>query len=311
MSRPKSPFPAYRLHRTTGQARVIVGGRHIYLGVYDSPESRQRYAQLIAELKDPANTIRLTQPVGAVLTVAQVLAAYLQFAEQEYPPINGKTNRELVAIKASLKPLAQLYKDLPGHEFGPKKLKTVREQLVADDLCRTEVNKRVGKIKRVFKWAVGEELLPPSVYEGLRTVDGLRYDPRKDIRESEPVRPLTEQAVELTLPYVSPQVAAMIRLQWLTGMRPGEALSMKPGLIDRSGDVWLYEPAGHKNKWRGHRRVIPLGPQAQAILQPYLGRADESYMFSPAESEVTRHNERAVMGRDESLRVRHYLFFTR
>ena len=294
MPRPKSPFPAYRLHRTSGQARVIVGGRHIYLGPYDSPESRLKYSQLIAELKDPVSQLRLTQPSGSILTVAQVLVVYLEYAEQEYPAENGKPHKEFICIKAALKPLAELYHDLPGNEFGPKKLKTVREKLIEANLCRTEVNKRVGKIKRVFKWAVGEELLHPSVYEGLRAVDGLRYDPKKRVRESTPVRPVAEETVELTLAYVSLQVATMIRLQWLTGMRPGEVLAMKPSLIDQSGDVWLYQPNAHKNQWRGHQRVIPLGPQAQAALQPFLSRPGDRYLFSPAEAEQVRHDNRAV-----------------
>ena len=42
--------PAYRLHKSSGRARVIVAGRQIYLGPYGSPESREKYARLIAEI---------------------------------------------------------------------------------------------------------------------------------------------------------------------------------------------------------------------------------------------------------------------
>lgn len=48
MPRPKS-VPSYNLHKTSGQGRVIVGGRHVYLGPFGPPESRERYARLIAE----------------------------------------------------------------------------------------------------------------------------------------------------------------------------------------------------------------------------------------------------------------------
>ena len=44
-----SPVPPYSLHRHTGQARVRIDGRDYYLGIHGSPESRQKYAQLIAE----------------------------------------------------------------------------------------------------------------------------------------------------------------------------------------------------------------------------------------------------------------------
>ena len=33
-------------------------------------------------------------------------------------------------------------------------------------------------VKRVFKWAVAEELIPPSVHQGLQPIAGLRYETR-------------------------------------------------------------------------------------------------------------------------------------
>ena len=49
MSRKPGHVPSYRLHKPSGQARVIIDGEHIYLGPYGSPESHERYARLIAE----------------------------------------------------------------------------------------------------------------------------------------------------------------------------------------------------------------------------------------------------------------------
>ena len=49
MSQKRSRVPAYRLHKPSGQARVIIDGQHIHLGRYGSPESREKYARLIAE----------------------------------------------------------------------------------------------------------------------------------------------------------------------------------------------------------------------------------------------------------------------
>lgn len=40
------------------------------------------------------------------------------------------------------------------------------------------------RIKRFIKWAVSEELAPPSAYEATRTVSGLRYG-RTTARETE------------------------------------------------------------------------------------------------------------------------------
>jgi hypothetical protein len=49
MARPKNKIPSYLPHKRSGQARVRIGGRDIYLGVFGSPESKELYAQLIAE----------------------------------------------------------------------------------------------------------------------------------------------------------------------------------------------------------------------------------------------------------------------
>jgi integrase len=163
--------------------------------------------------------------------------------------------------------------------------------MVDSGLSRGVVNHRVNKIKRLFKWAVSEELLPSSVCEGLRTVAGLIYG-RTTARETEPIKPIEKQWVDAVLPYVSPPVAAMIQVHWLAGMRACEVVLMRPGDIDMTGEIWIYEPHVHKNRWRNHRRLIPLGPQAQAILRPFLDRPATEYMFSPREGEAARNAER-------------------
>lgn len=51
MSRPKNPVPKYLLHKSSGQARVVIDGRDVYLGAHGSPASFAAYAKLVAELK--------------------------------------------------------------------------------------------------------------------------------------------------------------------------------------------------------------------------------------------------------------------
>jgi hypothetical protein len=41
-------IPSYCYHKS-GQARVIIAGKTIYLGKYDSDQSRERYKRLIAQ----------------------------------------------------------------------------------------------------------------------------------------------------------------------------------------------------------------------------------------------------------------------
>jgi integrase len=97
--------------------------------------------------------------------------------------------------------------------------------------------------------------------------------------------------VEATIPFLPTVVADMVRVQRLTGARPGEICQMRPCDIDRSGEVWKYRPADHKTAYRGRERTIYLGPKAQAVLLPYLSRDTQTACFSPADSEAKRHVE--------------------
>ena len=218
-----------------------------------------------------------------------LLVAYLDFAATYYSDEHG-TTQEYRDVAASLKPLRLLYGRTPAADFGPKRLKAVREHMVREqDLCRNVTNNRVNRVRRFFKWCAAEELVPPGVYHGLLAVDGLKCG-RTEARETAPVKPVPDAHVEATLPHLGPQIAAMVQIQRLTGMRPGEVVQMRPGDIDRTGEVWVYRPEKHKNKWRGHDRTVPLGPKARAVLEPFLdGRPGDKPCFSPKEAEAWRY----------------------
>ncbi len=48
--------PGYLLHKASGQARVRIRGRDYYLGKYNTPESLERYHQLVAQYVAGADT---------------------------------------------------------------------------------------------------------------------------------------------------------------------------------------------------------------------------------------------------------------
>jgi integrase len=161
-------------------------------------------------------------------------------------------------------------------------------------LARGVVNQRIGRIRRLMRWAVENELIPASVLEGIRAVAGLQRG-RSAARETERFRPVSVSLVEDTLPWLTPVVADMIRLQLATGARSGELCIMRGCDIDMTGVIWLYRPQRHKTTHRGFGRVIPLGPRAQEIVRRYLARNIQAYLFSPAESvETIRKMRRAA-----------------
>jgi integrase len=122
-------------------------------------------------------------------------------------------------------------------------------------------------------------------------VSGLRIG-RSGAKESEPVKPVPHAFIDAALQHVPPTVAALINLQLLTAVRPGELLIMRTCDLDTSGKIWTYTPASHKNTHRGHRRTICLGPQAQAVVHTFLKTDLQAFMLSPRESVAELRLER-------------------
>jgi integrase len=292
---------------------VTLGGRDFYLGKFGSAESRSEYDRLLAEWLANGRTVpRADAAVGPDLTVNEMLEAFLGWAESYYRK-GDRITGEVTNIRYAIRAARLLYGDTLAREFGPLQLKTVRaawiEAKAANDdrpparrrgLCRNEVNRRVRIIVRAFKWAVSEGLIPPSVHHGLQAVPGLRRG-RCNVRESEPVRSVPEAFVDVVRPHVAPQVWAMVQLQRLTGMRPGEVCIMRTADIDQTGRIWIFVPETHKTEHHGRGRRILVGPQAQEVLRPWLRTELTAYLFSPAEAEAARRVKQR-QGRKSPLR---------
>ena len=366
--RKKGELPRYRLHKQSGQAVVSLptGGvpryRDVLLGPYDSEESKRDYIRVIDEWLAagklaPPRTLDGRCPD---LTVAEVCLRFWKHAEVYYRLVDGSPSGELDNYKHALAPLEEQYGHTLASEFGPLKLKAVREGMInarrclvrisrgtetwdrwlpgsrvrqrADHegqweaefkkkwkpvellreipaVCRKEINRRVNMIKRMFKWAVSEELVPASVHQALLTVRGLRRG-HLGTRERPKVRPVPWKHVEAVLPFLVPQVAAMVRLQPLMGARETEICLMRGRDIDRTGPVWWDridpnevpregQPANlHKTSHiededgSADVKVLAIGPKAQEILTPWLRQDKDEFLFQPEDARRIKYEER-------------------
>jgi integrase len=225
------------------------------------------------------------------LTINELLIAYWRHAKEYYGL--GRRGRRGHDLKDALRVVRDLYAETLARDFGPLALKACRLKMLARDWSRSYINSQCGKLKRMFRWAAEEELLPGSVYVNLTAVAGFRRG-KCDARETKKVRPVPQEHVDVALPFMRPVVQAMVHFQELTGCRPTEACIIRPIDIDTRGSVWLYRPEGHKTEHHGHDRIILIGPKAQEVLRPYLGTKVDAYCFSPARSEA----ERSVVRRE-------------
>lgn len=299
MPRPRKSVPPYTHHKPTNQAFVRVpdgngGRRFVYLGRFDSPESHAEYRRVLAELEAAPAGIAVagTSPTASTPSplLNQIILGFLRWALTHYRQADGSPTSEIDEIKRSIAPLRKLYGHAPAAQFGPKALAAVRQHMVGLKWCRTLINRRVDRVKRMFKWAASEELSPVTVYQALRTLPGLQAG-RTEASESKPVEPAAAAQVATALPFLNAHVRAMVELQLASGMRPGEVRRLTLAQVDRSGELWLYRPTQHKSRHRGKARVVVFGPKARAVLDAFLaGRTvpPDVAVFNPAREREER-----------------------
>jgi integrase len=328
--------PAYCHHKATGQAVVRIDGKDHYLGKHGTAESKAEYDRLIAEWLAHGRRLSCPDPGASDLSVTELILAYWKQVERYYVK-DGKPTSEQDTIRQALRFVRKLYGNTQAKEFGPLALKAVRHAMVEhpvtrkvniedpvtgevreevkvirQGLARRYINKQVGRIKRMFAWAVEEELVPVTVHQALLRVKGLKKG-KGQAREKPRVKPVPDAFVDAVLPHVPPTIRTMIEVQRLCGGRPQDIVLLRAIDIDMTGNVWEYRPSRYKTEHRdeeagGDReRIVFLGPKAQALLKPYLTLNLTDYLFSPRRSEEQRYAKRREARKTKRWpsRVRH------
>lgn len=255
-----------RFQRSFGQARLL---------------AMNRFARFHARWVADYHT--RNPDVAPPATVGEAWQRFARHAAEHYRHADGSPTREADNLAAAFDPVLRLFGDLRADEFGPRSLVTVREAMIDSGLCLNEINKRVRKVRQVFKWLALQELVPIGTWHGLLTVDAIRAG-RTTARTSAPVGPVPDAHVWAVVEQALPTIRAMILVQYHTGMRPGELCMMRPIDIDTAGVVWAYRPGQHKTIHRQRERVILLGPRAREAIEPYLHRELTACLFSPRET---------------------------
>ena len=281
----KVHVPSYLHHKATGQAYMKLrdgagGYDFVYLGPHGSAESRELYQQKLAEYDAHDQTAPAVITAVATPTVALVFVRFLKHASAHYRRADGSTTTEVREYRVVSAVVNEIYSRLPAAKFGPLALKAVRKRMVDAGLSRGVVNQRIGRVKRVFKWAAAEELIPAAVSQSLQTVLGLQRG-RSGVRYAAGVKPVEEAIVNATLPHLARHDRGLVEFQQLTGCRPGEATIVRRADIDTGGKVWLYRPTQHKGSWREKDRVIAIGPAAQKLVKEFFTPSMDDYLFKP------------------------------
>lgn len=301
--RSRSRVPSYRQRSGYTQALVTLTDavtkkrRDFWLGEFNTPESRERYHRLIAAWEangrgfPRAEFAPSTETQVPQTTVVEVIREYWRWAEAYYRPKHAQ------ALIGALTLLRQFYGRTAAADFGPQKLRLLRDEMIRGDepnrkpWSRKYINAQVQRLRHMFKWAASRELVSASVHESLRTIEPLRRG-RTTARETDKIVPVSQPMLDAVIPHLYKPVRAVVQLQLLTGARPGELLAMRPCDLefDKPAGLWVYRPEQHKNAFRERERTIYLGPKAQGIIKEFLtDRATNDFLFSPKDSVAERN----------------------
>ncbi|HUO08419.1 MAG TPA: tyrosine-type recombinase/integrase [Phycisphaerae bacterium] len=298
-------IPNYCRHKARDLAFVRLDGRTLYLGRYDTPESRAEYDRVVGlwtlngrrlpqefqKQEIPASAL-MTQsvrdissasaygPAPGVYTMAHLCGDYLTEMENRYQSKQGSRRTELGRIKTTLRPVVRYFGKEPAADFSPRKLKLVRQFFIDLGHVRQEINKRMRAIRKMMRWGVAEEHIPAETYMKFVEIEPLKPNDY-GVKEPTRVKPVQSEMIEKTLPFLNRFIAAMVKVQLCTGARPEEICLMRGCDIERTERTWIYTPLTHKLAWRGQVRQIPIGPNAQAVLKDFLTGDPKAFLFSP------------------------------
>ena len=223
----------------------------------------------------------------SIITVDGLCAAFCVAAHIYYRGRDGEETGEASNVEWGLIPYRRYLGAKPIDSISHSDLVAVRKELVAYGYSRTSVNKIVGFWKRMMAWALDEGMVSATVKAELTQLSTLKPF-RSEAKETRPVCAATRNAVKAVCKILPQNLADMIRVQELTGMRPGEVAEMRWQDVEIRNDVWLFRPESHKNEHRGLPRVVVIGPIAQRILSKYKVSNDQ-YIFSPKRAMSERY----------------------
>ncbi len=278
-------IPGYRLHKPSGRAYVRINGKQIYLGQYDDTEgsvSILEYRRMIAEWRasgyvatpKPAPKV-VVEAATEVLTVRELTAWFLPWAQKYY------SRGEFLLCRGALKDLCKLYGEFSVEAITVIELSAARQGMVDRGLARKSVNSAIRRIQRAFGQAASDGLIPPGASVAVRALKPLRRG-RTTAPDFEARMPAEWDDVEATCEYLTPMMRAVVLALWHTGARIGEICLLRSEDVDMTGDVWVFGVAQHKTVLEGHSRSVVIGPQAQAVLRPYVKLDPLRYWFDPA-----------------------------
>lgn len=287
-------LPRMSLHKSSGQARVVLAGKEHYLGKWGTPDAHAKYAALMRAWVDsggvPPPQHQAPTVVEATYRVRDLQRDYLAFLDATgRHQKHGVPTSQRVYVEITLRAFCAFAGELPVHRLRESLLVQWRDRLEGNaKLTRNGINRKVRTLLGVLRWGRARGHVTREAWADCAAIEPLRRGQCGSRPErGRPRRaPSFDEIERVAAACKSRQVAAMLRLQALTAMRPGEVAAMRWQDIDQRPvqaaegvACWTYHVAAPKTEHHGRTVKYYLPPAAQAILREFPGLPG-AYVFS-------------------------------
>lgn len=304
MRKPKLELIANGQYRT----RFTVAGKRMveYFGS-DLAEAEMRYAAWWAAYSQAALDKKVSAVVETTgfnvasglpavsldhLTLSELAELYVEWAKDFFQTRANPGYRHEYTTRIVIGILGDLY----WSELDTVQFKRFRKTLIGQGKNRIRVNQICTDLITWMTWAYAEKKITHRIDLELRSVKRLKPEDH-GVEEKVPKEPVKWNEAEQLLPFLAPNVRAMVTAQFWCGMRPGEVCIMRPMDLlrvpvespEKVGveELMYYVPSSHKNSRRTDKKLVKVvGWRAQDALAPLLGQceSDEEFVFKPKEA---------------------------
>jgi integrase len=271
---PKTGNKAWAVRcRQNGRPRKFTIGRYPVYGLAEAREAAARILRSISEGCDPGRP-----------NAGSVDATITQFVER-----HARRKYRPSTLRECMRTLDRALAAWRGRRLDSITKADVRDLL--DTIAAPAASNQALKfLKRLFSWAVAEDLLKSSPLVGLQKPHAEQS--RDRILADDELRRVWRAADAAGYAF-----GDFVKVAILTGQRPGEVSGMRREELH--GDTWILPSERVKNK-KSHS--VPLSRQAIAIIDA-APQVSSEYVFSYAESRPLRGFHHAKQALDKASGV--------
>jgi integrase len=241
-------------YRHAGKPRKLTLGSYPAVGLADARRKAQKAVGAIAGGEDPAGEKRASR--AAAKAAADIKDRLSDVASKFVKQYTKRENGALWAA-ATVRYLArEILPRLGAKRIGEVRRPDVREMLnEITDRSPTTANRVLAVTRRLFNWAVEEEIIAASPLGKLKAT---KEASRERVLADDEIRLVWRAFDRIGAPF-----GVVGKLLLLTGARRTEVAEMRWSELDMAARVWTVPAARSKNK---AAHTIPLSDKAIEVL---------------------------------------------